>query len=59
MSLDDARRKCEASRRDYDEERLAPQSATSADRGNQSVSGTRPAVIDARDLRPQNWIVFG
>jgi putative transposase len=51
MSLDDARRKCEAWRRGYNEER--PHSAI----GNkvpigQWISGTRPALIERRWKKP-------
>ena len=48
MSLDDARRKCEAWRRDYNEER--PHSAIgnkNPDRAHKSISGTRPVLIEA------------
>jgi transposase InsO family protein len=44
MSLDDARRKCEAWRKDYNEERLTARSAQRPDRADRSVSGIRPAL---------------
>ena len=57
MSLDDARRKCEAWRRDYNEER--PHSAI----GNkvpielaQSISGTRPALIERCWKKPSRVV---
>jgi putative transposase len=57
MSLDDARRKCEAWRRDYSEER--PHSAIgSPDRAGRSVSGTRRALTET-DWKKASSVVQG
>jgi hypothetical protein len=54
MSLDDARRKCEAWRRDYNEERTSQRDRQqSPDRADRSVSGMRPALTGTGWKRDQ------
>jgi putative transposase len=56
MSLDDARRKCEAWRRDYYEERPTQRDRQQGpDRAGQSISGTRPALIEPPGKSPTGW----
>src|SRR5205823_2378660 len=57
MSLDDARRKCEAWRRDYNEERISQRDRQqSPDRADRSVSGTRPALTEAGWKKPSSLV---
>ena len=47
MSLDDARRKCEAWRRDYNETTSQRDRQHTPDRARRTISGSRPALIES------------
>jgi hypothetical protein len=60
MSLDDARRKCETWRRDYNEERLHSRDRQqSPDLAGRSIRGARPPLTEAGWKKPalvvQGW----